>query len=123
MKVLVVDDEMIIRVGIQSILERSGGIYTYAGSAGSGKAALKEMEKEMPDIVVTDIKMPAMDGIQLIKEIKRRKMPVGIIVLSSYSEFELVREAMKQGASDYVLKLSMTEESLMGCLLYTSRCV
>ena len=45
MKVLVVDDEMIIRVGIQSILERSGGIYTYAGSAGSGKAALKEMEK------------------------------------------------------------------------------
>ena len=72
MKVLVVDDEMIIRVGIQSILERSGGIYTYAGSAGSGKAALKEMEKEMPDIVVTDIKMPEMDGIQLIKEIKRR---------------------------------------------------
>ena len=116
MKVLVVDDEMIIRVGIQSILERSGGIYTYAGSAGSGKAALKEMEKEMPDIVVTDIKMPEMDGIQLIKEIKRRKMPVGIIVLSSYSEFELVREAMKQGASDYVLKLSMTEESLMGAL-------
>lgn len=123
MKVLVVDDEMIIRVGIQSLLERSGSAYMYSGSAGNGKAALREMEKDMPDLVVTDIKMPEMDGIQLIREIKARKLPVGVVVLSSYSDFELVKEAMKQGASDYVLKLSLTEELLIAALDEAARSI
>ncbi len=116
MKVLVVDDELIIRVGIQTILEQASGTYIYAGSAGNGKSALNEIERLQPDIVITDIKMPEMDGIQLIQEIRRRKLPIGIIVLSSYSEFELVKEAMKQGAADYILKLSLTEETLISAL-------
>lgn len=66
MKVLVVDDEFIIRVGIQTILEQASGDYEYVGSAGNGKSALKEIELLQPDIVITDIKMPEMDGIQLI---------------------------------------------------------
>lgn len=116
MKVLVVDDEFIIRVGIQTILEQGSGDYQYVGSAGNGKSALKEIEELKPDIVITDIKMPEMDGIQLIQEIRKRKLPIGIVVLSSYSEFELVKEAMKQGAADYILKLSLTEETLLGAL-------
>ena len=104
MKVLVVDDEFIIRVGIQTILEQASGDYEYVGSAGNGKSALKEIELLQPDIVITDIKMPEMDGIQLIQEIRKRKWPIGIVVLSSYSEFELVKEAMKQGAADYILR-------------------
>ena len=116
MKVLVVDDEFIIRVGIQTILEQASGDYEYVGSAGNGKSALKEIELLQPDIVITDIKMPEMDGIQLIQEIRKRKWPIGIVVLSSYSEFELVKEAMKQGAADYILKLSLTEESLIAAM-------
>lgn len=62
---------------------------------------------------MTDLKMPVMDGITLIKELKRRQLPAPVIVLSNYSDFELVREALTEGASDYVLKLDLTAQTLL----------
>jgi two-component system response regulator YesN len=115
MKVLVVDDEMLVRVGIKTILEGSGG-YELIGSASDGEKGLEMVKDLAPDIVITDIKMPRMDGIQLIKDIKRLDDTIGILVLSCYSEFDIVKEAMKYGADEYILKLKMNQDTLIPIL-------
>ena len=84
--------------------------------AANGEDALKKIEDFHPDILLTDIRMPKMDGLELLREIERRGIPIETVIMSCYNEFELVREAMKLGASDYLLKLSFTEDELIEVL-------
>lgn len=73
-------------------------------TAFNGKAALRLAKKEEPDLILLDIKMPGMDGIEVLKKIKRMKKEIAVIMFTAYGTLETAREAMKLGAYDYVTK-------------------
>lgn len=112
-KVLIVDDEMIVRHAMKAMIRWEEGTYELSGTASNGKKALEHIRQYKPDIVITDIKMPDMDGIGLIKELKAIGFEGEILVLSNHQDFELVKEAMKYGVHDYVLKLTVQSEDFM----------
>lgn len=115
-KVVIVDDEMLIRVGIKSCIDWEEHGFEIAGQAGNGLKALEIIEATHPDIVMTDIKMPKMDGLELISEVRKRFPSIKIIVLSCYNEIDFVKKAIKLGAEDYILKLSLEPEILLEVL-------
>lgn len=115
-KVLIVDDEMLIRVGIKSCINREPNDFEVIGLAEDGLQALEMIEKIRPEIVLTDIKMPNMDGLELIERVKKQYPSTRIIVLSCYNEIDFIKKAMKLGADDYILKLSMQPEDLLNIL-------
>jgi len=115
-KVVIVDDEMLIRVGIKSCIDWEEHGFEIAGQAGNGLKALEIIEATHPDIVMTDIKMPKMDGLELISEVRKRFPSIKIIVLSCYNEIDYVKKAIKLGAEDYILKLSLEPEILLEVL-------
>jgi len=115
-KVLIVDDEMIVRHAVKTLIRWEGSRFEYAGAAASGTSALELVRETGADIVITDIKMPEMDGLELIKRLTSEGFDGEVLVLSNYNDFELVREALKCGAHDYMLKLTLKTESFMETL-------
>ena len=115
-KVLVVDDEFLVRVGIKSFLNWEENGYTIIGEAADGKQALEIMERELPDVVLTDLKMDGMDGFELIQVSRKRFPTVQFVVLSSFEDGENVKRAMKLGAADYIFKLTSKPEELLRLL-------
>ncbi|MHC1750201.1 MAG: response regulator [Cellulosilyticaceae bacterium] len=111
-KVLLVDDERIVRVGLQSIIKWQEETCELVGVVQDGKQALNQVEKNKPDIIITDLNMPVMDGITLIKKLKETDFQGEIIVLTNYGEFELAREALRYGVHDYLLKATLTPQEL-----------
>ena len=111
-KVLIADDERLIRITLKNMLNWEALNCEVIATAKDGKEAYHIFEQVHPEIVITDLKMPAMDGIELIKKIKAQSENTQIIVLSNYSDFELVRDAMKAGAFDYLLKITLEKEDL-----------
>lgn len=117
MNVLIVDDEPIIRVGLRTLVDWEQYGFRLAGEASDGEEALERMRSEPPvDIVITDIRMPRMDGLALLRELKESDADVGLLVLSCLDDFAYVKEAMKLGAQDYVLKPTMEPEELIRIL-------
>lgn len=112
-KVFIVDDEMLVRVGLKMMIDWQSNGIEIIGEASNGREALGKITATNPDIIITDLKMPVMDGVTLIKELKQTGFRGKIIVLSNYNEFELVKEAMKNGASDYLLKVTLNGEDLV----------
>ena len=115
-KVLVVDDEFLVRVGIKSFLNWEENGYTIIAEAADGKQALEIMERELPDVVLTDLKMDGMDGFELIQVSRKRFPTVQFVVLSSFEDGENVKRAMKLGAADYIFKLTSKPEELLRIL-------
>ncbi len=115
-KVLIVDDEMIVRHAVKTLVKWEESRFEYAGSAANGMSALDMVSKSGVDIIITDIKMPEMDGLELIKQLMANGFNGEILVLSNYNDFDLVREALKCGAHDYMLKLTLKTESFMQAL-------
>jgi two-component system, response regulator YesN len=115
-KVLIVDDEVLVRIGIKSLIDWEENGFLLVGEAQNGEDALEKIKEHSPHILVTDIKMPRMDGIQLLKELDKTGQRIHTVILSCHNEFEYVREAMKYGARDYVLKLSMQPQELLEVL-------
>jgi two-component system response regulator YesN len=103
-KVLIVDDEPQIRKGLHTIIPWESLGFVVTAEAEDGIEALERVEENMPDVVITDIKMPRMDGIELSGELKSRFPDVHVLVLSGYNEFVYAKEAMKRGVGDYLLK-------------------
>lgn len=104
MKVFLVDDEIVVREGIRESFPWDDSPYTLVGEAPDGEMAIPMIRDTNPDIVITDIKMPFMDGIELCN-ILRSQMPwVSIIVLSGYDEFEYARKCIQLGVKEYLLK-------------------
>lgn len=101
--ILIVDDEKIERNGIRFLLKQFG-LEFHIYEANNGAKALEFLEKQKVDILLTDVKMPFMDGIQLCSEIRSRGLDMKILIFSGYSEFEYARMAMKLGVSEYILK-------------------
>ncbi|WNS43140.1 response regulator [Paenibacillus sp. MMS20-IR301] len=115
-KVLIVDDELIVRHAVKSLIRWEDSRFEYAGSAANGAQALELITKTGADIVITDIKMSEMDGLELIKQLFKTSFTGEILVLSNYNDYDLVREALKCGAHDYMLKLTLKTEDFMASL-------
>lgn len=103
-KIFLVEDEMIIRRGIKNSIEWEKEGYQFAGEASDGELALPMILREKPDIVLTDIKMPFMDGLELSRLIRKELPETKILILSGYDEFEYAKEAIRIGITDYLLK-------------------
>ena len=112
LKVFLVEDEVVVREGIRKIIDWSSHGYEFCGEASDGELALPMIQKLKPDIVITDIKMPFMDGLELSKWIKKEFPWMEIIVISGYEEFEYAKEAIKLGVAEYLTKPVNGEELL-----------
>jgi two-component system response regulator YesN len=115
-KVIIVDDEILARVGIKSLIPWHEHGIELVGECENGKQAYDMAKELLPDIIITDVKMPVMNGIELIKALKAEGMNFKFIMLSSYDDFEFVKEAMRLGAEDYILKLQVEPEELLKVL-------
>lgn len=104
MKVLVVEDEIRIREGISRLLTRLDSGYEMAGEAENGQQGYDLVCRLLPDIIITDIRMPVMDGLEMLEKIYGDGYTPKAIVLSAYSEFEYARQALKLGVTEYLLK-------------------
>jgi two-component system response regulator YesN len=116
-KVLIVDDEMIVRVGLKSFIEWEQFHFTLCGEANNGEEALLLCEQLQPDLVLTDIRMPKMDGIAFIEEALQRWPHMKVIMLSCVNEFDTLQQALRLGVKDYFLKLSFNPDHLKGILV------
>lgn len=110
MKVFLVDDEVVIREGIRESFPWDETPYTLVGEAPDGEMALPMIRDTNPDIVITDIKMPFMDGIELCRMLRAQMPWIGIIILSGYDEFEYARQCLQLGVMEYLLKPIDSEE-------------
>ncbi|HJB24627.1 MAG TPA: response regulator [Candidatus Jeotgalibaca pullicola] len=102
--VVLVDDEQMIRESIIELVDWNKAGFEMIGQASNGDEALEFIEKNTPDILITDIKMPIMDGIQLAKEVREKHPSVKIIFLSGYDEFEYAISGIKLNIIEYLLK-------------------
>lgn len=103
-KIMIVDDEYIIRQSIKQLLDWEKYGYKIIGEASNGKEAIELAQNEQPDIVLTDISMPVMNGIELTKELHKMNKYIQVIILSGYNDFEYVKGAFQNSAVDYMLK-------------------
>lgn len=103
-KILIVDDEPFIAKSIKLMIDSIGTDFTVCGIATNGNQALQLCEETCPDIILTDIRMPVMDGLELIRQLSRNPAPPLFIILSGYGEFEYAQKALKMGVFDYLLK-------------------
>ena len=110
LKVILVDDEPLIIKGLKKIINWQKSGFEVVGVANNGLTALPLVKELAPDLVVTDIKMPGMDGLELIRRVKEMGAKVNFIILSGYSEFQLAQKAIKYGCTDYILKPINTTE-------------
>lgn len=120
LKILIVDDEQIVRVYLQSIVNWEQYDCEVAATCKNGLEALEIIEKQPIDLVLCDLKMPKMNGLQLIEEIKSRGYKSKIIVLSNHCDYDLVRQAMKLGALDYYVKINVKEEDIISMIQMVS---
>ncbi|TLM97978.1 response regulator transcription factor [bacterium] len=111
-RVMVVDDHNLVRQGIEAILEKAHDM-ELVGSAEDGQQALDVMARVPADVVVADIAMPRLNGIQMMRGMAKSGSQARVVILSMYSDETLVRQALKCGACGYLLKSSVTEELLL----------
>lgn len=103
-KVFLVEDEMVIRRGIKNSIDWEKEGYIFCGEASDGELAYPMIIKEKPDILITDIRMPFMDGLELCKLVKKELPNIKILILSGYDEFDYAKEAIHLGVTEYLLK-------------------
>ncbi len=107
-KLLIVDDEPLVQVGIKSMLDWASLDVTIVGTASNGEAALKIIEEQMPEIVITDIKMPILSGLDLVRICRERygSLPA-FLILTSYEDFAMAKQAIAYQVTDYLIKLEL----------------
>src|SRR6266702_3301334 len=108
-RIVLVDDHTLLRDGLRQILEREPDL-EIVGEAAAGEAALELVAQLLPDIVLMDVRMPGMDGIEATRRLRAFHPQVQVLVLSAYLEF--TREALQAGAAGYLLKSAPTSQLL-----------
>jgi two-component system response regulator YesN len=115
-KLMIVDDELLMRIGIRSMIDWEEHGFRIVGEAANGKEALDIAIDALPDLIITDIKMPIMDGLQLIREASSTLAGCKYVILSNFDEFRYVKEALQLGALDYLIKTEVTPAALTALL-------
>ena len=110
-RILIAEDHLMVRSGIRALLEKSGDL-NILGEASNGQEAVEMVEKLKPDVLIMDIMMPRLNGIQAAENIRKLKLPTHILLLSMYSDEGLVYQALQSGVKGYVLKSSVSDELL-----------
>lgn len=116
LKVLVVDDEFIVRTGLISCIQWEDMHLELIGEASNGEEALDIILNKTPDIILLDLLMPGMTGMELIEKLEELNIKTNIIILSCHEDYSYVRDAFKKGVRDYILKLSSTPEEICSVL-------
>ncbi|MCR5691608.1 MAG: response regulator [Eubacterium sp.] len=112
MKVFLVEDEFIVREGIKNNVDWAGNGFEFCGEASDGELAFPMISNEKPDILITDIRMPFMDGLELSRMVRKEFPEIKIIILSGHEEFEYAKAAIQIGVEEYLLKPINGEELL-----------
>ncbi len=111
-RVIVADDHHLVREGIRALLEKAGDIEV-VGEAVDGQEAVELVQRLNPDVLVIDIAMPRLNGIQAVEQLRALGVTAQIVILSMYSDEILVRQALQNGAKGFLLKGSVSEELLL----------
>jgi two-component system, response regulator YesN len=115
-KVLIVDDELLVRVGLKTTIDWEANGFKVVAEASNGEQGYEQYKKHMPDVIITDIKMPKKDGLWLVEEVRKENHNAKILVLTCYDEFSYARKALKIGADDYILKSEIEDEELVAIM-------
>lgn len=111
-RILVVDDHFVVRMGLKAVLDAQPDMQVVAEAA-DGRQAIDIFRQHMPDIVLMDLRMPAVDGVEATKEIRAQFPKAGIIVLTTYDGDEDIYRALQAGARGYLMKDAIPEELLV----------
>lgn len=103
-KVFLADDEMWISLTLKKLIDRSGLPFQVIGEANNGVTALEEIEDKKPDVLFTDIRMPGLNGLELLQQINEKNLSVNVVLISGYAEFGYAQSALRLGVFDYLLK-------------------
>ncbi|MCM2536206.1 response regulator [Neobacillus pocheonensis] len=112
LKILLVDDEVLERKGLAKMITDAIEDIRVIGEAANGRKAIEMAEEHRPDIIFMDIKMPGIDGVQAVKEIKKLLPSTRFIMVSAFNTFEYAKEVMQQGVKEYILKPSRKQDIL-----------
>ena len=108
-KIILADDHQIVRQGLKAILEAEKD-FSVIGEAGDGHETIQLVEKDIPDVLIVDVMMPEMNGLEVTRQINKRFPEIKIVVLSMRSVEAYVREAFRNGAAGYVIKTSSAQD-------------
>ena len=115
-RVMIVDDEILVRVGLKSTINWEAIGFTIVAEASNGEQAYELFQKLEPDVILTDIKMPKMDGLKFTEMVKAKRPMTKIVILTCHDDFAYVREALKLGASNYLLKSEIEDDELISLM-------
>lgn len=118
-RVVIADDHAVVREGLRLILEASPGV-DVVGEAVDGAAAVRLVEEIEPDVVLMDLRMPGMDGLEAIARIKESRPRIAVVILTTYNEDDLVLRGLQSGAQGYLLK-DMGSEALLQTIRAAAR--
>ena len=104
LKVVVVEDEELVRKGIVLTVDWAGAGCAVVGEAANGEEGLEVIRRYRPDLIVTDIRMPKLDGIEMLRRLREEGNRAHVVFLTAYSDFSYAQSALKLGAADYLLK-------------------
>lgn len=123
-RVLIIDDHPVVRLGLKTMLESEERIVVTA-AVGSAQQGIAEVEKSKPDVVLLDLRMPEMEGVEAITELRRIDQSVRVLVLTNYEEDEYIFRAMRAGAMGYLLKNTPQEEIIRAVEMvhHNERCI
>ncbi len=111
-RIILAEDHSLVRAGLKALLERAGDIQV-VGEASNGQEAIDRLQELKPDVLVMDIMMPRLNGIQAAEHFRDLKIQVHILIISMYTDKGLVHQALQSGVKGYVLKTSVSEELLL----------
>lgn len=116
LKAIIVDDDVFFHTNLKQMISWEAEGFTICGTAVSGTEALSLMATAKPDMMITDMNMPGINGVTLIRQVLEKYPQLKVIALSAYNDFEYVKQSLKMGAEDYLLKHTLTPASLLAVL-------